>query len=240
MWCGILWVDGTTNFPRTLDWPPGSQHNLTVETWFCEKSDYYFQYWTSPSIGTVPSRTIIYTTPSFPNPGDGEAVSAYFQPPATSTVQVTVTSNPAALGDLFIDGAPARSPWIFEMLVGSHHEFDALPTNGTFLSWTSSSIGTVSSPDFDYVAPGYGETVTANYQPGASTTPQAQQSAAANPTVTAVASSTTTDSTNTTSAAFSTSTTAVPEFPVGWIALASSLTLAVALRRNRGRPKGDQ
>jgi len=95
--------------------------------------------------------------------------TATFAP--TSTVQITVDSNPSSSSTVQVDGSSINTPQTYTWTPGTTHGLFATfnpPCNyncqATFLYWTSPSIGTVYSQSITYTVPSSSETVTAAYR----------------------------------------------------------------------------
>ncbi|MGA2627554.1 MAG: 6-bladed beta-propeller [Candidatus Bathyarchaeia archaeon] len=163
---GIVQVDGSSIItPQTYTWTPGTTHSLSAAfnppcNYNCQAT---FQYWTSPSIGTVYSQTITYTVPSF-----SETVSALYQVPQ-NTVPITIAFISTGLNSIYVDGTQITTPQTFNWVTGSMHTLTANQYCGVsgcqaqFSYWQSSSIGTTNAASFTYTVPTYSETVTAYY-----------------------------------------------------------------------------
>jgi hypothetical protein len=84
---------------------------------------------------------------------------------------ITVSSSPTGSGLVTFDSTPITTPQTSTQIFSSTHTLSASSTVscGTgchlvFVSWTSTSIGTVGSASFTYTVPASAETVTANYK----------------------------------------------------------------------------
>lgn len=122
-------------------------------------SGYAFLGWTGAYTG--------YLNPCTVTMNSAIAEAASFAP----GVQIIMTSSTAGSGYVTVDGVGITTPYAYAWQAGASHTLAAnsLISCGTgcqivFVSWTSTSIGAVTSTSFTYTAPSSAETVTANYK----------------------------------------------------------------------------
>ena len=102
--------------------------------------------------------------------------TAQFQNPAKPEVQITIDSDPEGPGFVTVSGdngtmQPVTTPYTVTGHPGDQGIGVATPTVACgdncqylFVSWTSPSIGNVTTPTLNYTVPSSSETVTANYK----------------------------------------------------------------------------
>jgi len=113
-------------------------------------------YWQSSSAGTIAAASFTYTVPSY-----SETVTAYYQ--ASQNVPIVVTEIPSGSGPIVVDGSPIIVPQTFYWASGSTHTLSAQGGYRPFVSWGSTSIGSVNANTITYVVPYTGETIAAYY-----------------------------------------------------------------------------
>jgi hypothetical protein len=164
---GYVAVDGTPiSTPQIFNWTVGSTHTLSAQSVVdCgSECQYTFSGW---SDGGEQSRQYVATT--------NETVTAKFTATEVPEVQITIDSDPEGSGFVTISGdngtmQPVTTPYTVTGHPGDQGLWVATPTVACgdncqylFVSWTSPSIGNVTTPTLNYTVPSNSETVTANY-----------------------------------------------------------------------------